>query len=270
MNTFLIIIISLLGALALGNLLTYSLQYYILFRPKALKSTYQFKFGYPFQEINLKTSGDGNINGLWFRKKEKTSGKGVIIYFHGNVGNLSKWGHVYGNQFHETGLDYFVMDYRGYGKSNGKVSERLFFKDTIAVYDFIKEHYPPDKIIIYGRSIGSGMASYLASQVKARRLILETPFASISDLFHSYYPFLPKLFLFKFPLKNKHHLKQVAYPISIFAGDNDMVTPLRSATPLKKSLKEKDEFIIIKGASHSNLWLFDVFRELMLDRLVKA
>lgn len=267
MNTVLIIAIVLLGLLALGNILTYTLQFYILFRPQSLDPNFSFKFAYSFEEVNLTTTDEGKINAIWFKKNGKKSEKGVVIYFHGNVGNLSKWGHVYGSQFHETGYDLFIMDYRRYGKSTGKVSEKHFFEDAQEVYRFVNEHYASEQIIIYGRSIGSGCASYLASKVKAKRLILETPFSSVPELFHTYYPFLPKLFLFRFPFKNKEHLKKVDYSITIFAAGADMVTPLRSSTPLKTSLKETDEFIIIEGAGHSNLWMFDEFREKLAKRL---
>lgn len=267
MSTYLIIVVCVTGAFALGNLLTFSLQYYFLFRPNRLSDDHQHTFSSYFEEVNLNTPGDGRINALWFHEKDKVSEKGVVIYFHGNRGNLTRWGNVYKDQFDEHGVDVFVMDYRGYGKSRGRRSQRLFFEDAKAVYIYVSQYYPPDKVIIYGRSIGSGMASFLASRVDAKKLILETPFASISDLFHSYYPFLPKLFLFKFPFRNKKHLKKVKYPIVVFASGRDGVTPLRSSIPLKRSLKEGDKFILIDEANHGNLALFDEFRESIKEEL---
>ncbi len=247
--------------------MTFSLQYYFLFRPSKLPDDYEYNFKPYFEEVNLNTPTNGKINALWFRNRADVSGKGVVIYFHGNRGNLTRWGDIYEGQFQELGVDLFVIDYRGYGKSKGRRSQRLFFEDAKAAYIYVSQYYPPDKVTIYGRSIGSGMASFLASRVDARKLILETPFASISDLFHSYYPFLPKWFIFKFPFNNKRHLKKVKYPIVVFASGRDGVTPLRSSQPIKKSLKEGDKFIVIKEANHGNLLLFEEFREALKREL---
>lgn len=267
MNLLLEIIIGAVLALVLGNLLTYGLQYRILFRPKSLPLSFKFNFASPFQEVFLNSTGGGSINCIWFRQPDQVSEKGVILYFHGNQGTLKRWGVVYSNHFEKFGYDMIMMDYRGYGKSKGLVSEKLFFDDARKVHDFAIKSYPSDKVVIYGRSIGTGLASYLASVVKAQQLLLETPFASMSDLFHSYYPFLPKLFLFRFTFNNLDHLKQVSMPITAFVGTKDYVTPYRSVKRLKKVLKETDSFLIIEGGRHNNLHQFDVFNEALQERL---
>ncbi|UKJ06675.1 alpha/beta hydrolase [Solitalea lacus] len=267
MMTIIWIIIGLAVALVFGNILTYTFQYHILFRPRKMSDDHPFHFQVHFEEINLITPGNGKINCLWFKANNEKSKKGVILYFHGNVGNLLRWGHIYDQEFHKLGLDLIMMDYRGYGKSKGRINEKFFFKDAEAVFMFAKQHYSSQEIIIYGRSIGSGLASYLASEVYARKLILETPFSSISDLFHSYYPFLPKLFVFRFPFKNKEYLKSVPYPIIVIVGANDKITPVRSSRELKKSLKKDDKYVIIKDGKHNNLSSFSEFYELIKKEL---
>ena len=267
MNLVAKIVIGGLGALAFGNLLTYSLQYRILFRPSALPNNFDFKFSAPFEEVNISSTKGGRLNCLWFKRPQGTSQKGVILYFHGNQGTLERWGQVYSQQFEHFGYDMLMIDYRGYGKSTGPISEKLFFDDALAVHDFALESYPPDKIIIYGRSIGSGPASYLASVVEAQQLLLETPFASMSELFHSYYPFLPKLFMFRFPFNNAHHLKDVSMPITVFAGTKDYITPYRSVKRLQSVLKESDTFLLIEGGGHNDLQTYEEFREILGKRL---
>jgi fermentation-respiration switch protein FrsA (DUF1100 family) len=122
------------------------------------------------------------------------------------------------------------------------------------------QQYDSQDIVIYGRSMGSGPASYLASQVQAKHLILETPFYSMKSLFSSYYPFLPPWFSFKFKFKNFKYLKTVKYPITIFHGTNDIVVPFKGSLKLKKVLKKSDEFIVIEGGTHNDLNIFHAYK----------
>lgn len=261
MNILLLAALGAMIALFIGNILTYTLQFFVLFRPKALPSDYQFKFNHAFEEVTFLSREGGLIHSLWFKASSTPSSKGIILYFHGNRGNLTRWGHVYEQTFLKNHIDVFMIDYRSYGKSKGRISEHLFNEDALKAYEFLIKHYAHEKIIIYGRSIGSGIACELASKVRAGKLILETPFSSISDLFHTYYPFLPKLFVFKFRFNNYQHIKLITYPIVIIAGSKDRVTPLRCLNKIKLSLKDTDKLIIIKNGKHNNLNSFQEFHD---------
>lgn len=252
-----LILVSLLLA---GNLLTYALQFHVIFQPERLARDFRFDFGDPFEEVTLYTPYRGRIHGLWFRQPES---KGVVLYFHGNAGALDRWGNIYREQFRDYGYDLLITDYRKFGKSQGPVSEAAFQADALAAYDLLASQYPADAIILYGRSMGTGLASYVAAHRRAAHLVLETPFSSMPDLFYTYYPFLPRLFLFQFRLDNRRRLRDVPFPVTILAGDEDYVTPLRCARKLIPSLKEGDRFVTLAGGNHQNLRNFPAFHEAM-------
>lgn len=250
MKRFFYLSLILLSLLLAGNLLTFALQFHVIFQPDRLAPDFRFVFDDPFEEVVLYTPYRGRIHGLWFRQDNS---RGVVLYFHGNAGALDRWGKIYREQFRDYGYDLIIMDYRQFGKSQGPVSEAAFFGDALAFYDHLASHYSADAIILYGRSMGSGMAAYVAAHRRAAHLVLETPFSSMPDLFYTYYPFLPRLFLFQFRLDNTHWLQRVPFPVTVLAGDADYVTPLRCARKLEPSLKEGDRFVALPGGGHHNL-----------------
>lgn len=247
----------------LGNSFTFLWQDHFIFRPQKLPEDYTYSFEQPFSEIFLDTSDGGKLNALWFKR---INAKGVILFFHGNAGSLARWGHLY-HFFHRLGYDYFVYDYRGYGKSNGKRSEHLLYEDSMTIFNYVKQFYPEEKIILFGRSMGSAFASRVAQESKVKMVILETPFYSMRRLFYSYYPFLPRIFFFKYHFSNHHYLRQVQCPIYIFQGTNDWVVPYKCAARLKKWLKPTDEFITITGGSHNNLLFYDIYNRKLQELL---
>ncbi len=244
----------------LGNFFTLIIQESFIFRPKKLSTQYQYNFGEPYEELFIKSKQNGKINALWFKVDDKVSDKGIILFFHGNAGNLERWGHLF-HYYKSYGYDFFLYDYRGFGKSSGKPSESLLYEDAKNVYKRIIEHYPADKIILYGRSLGCAFALQLASVVPVQRLILETPFSGIRNLFHAYYPFLPPVFFFKYRFPNYLHLNNTDVPVLIFQGTADKIVPYACAAKLKPYLKTNDEFITIEGGGHSNLMFYDIYRQ---------
>ncbi|MBK8041298.1 MAG: alpha/beta hydrolase [Haliscomenobacter sp.] len=256
-----------IGALwGLGNLFTGPLQHWFIFRPRKLSQSYVYDFLAPCQELWITTSRGGKLNALLFKAGTQPS-RGVIAFFHGNAGNLSRWGHLH-HFFTRFGYDFFVYDYRGYGKSSGKRSEALLYEDALQVYAYLAQHYPPDQMVLYGRSLGSAFAIRVAASFPARMLILETPFSSMKDLFYTYYPFLPALFFFRYRFPSQHYLSQVAYPVAIFQGASDRIVPFSCAARLKASLKPGDRFFAVPGAGHNNLLFYDIYNrelETLLD-----
>ncbi len=239
----------------LGNAFTLLWQDHFIFRPQKLSAEYEYTFEEPFTEIFLDTPDGGRLNALWFKR---INAKGVVLFFHGNAGNLARWGHLH-HFFHRLGYDFFVYDYRGYGKSTGKRTEHLLYEDARGMYQYLKQFYGESQIVLFGRSLGSAFASRVAVESKAKMLILETPFYSMRRLFYAYYPFLPRLFFFKYHFSNHHYLRQVKCPIYIFQGTKDWVVPYKCAARLQKWLKPTDEFITIPGGSHNNLLFYDIY-----------
>lgn len=235
------------------------LQKKALFRPTVLTTAHRFDFEEPFTEHFFDTPDGARLHALFFPSPANVK-CGVVLYFHGNRDNLQRWGALH-RDFTGRGYDFFVPDYRGYGKSSGEPDEQHYLADAMLVYNWLRERYAAKEIILYGRSLGTGMASYLAARVPARMVILETPFDNIGGLLASHIrrhqpPFEPA---FQFP--NDENLKATSLPLLIFHGTRDRVVPYASAENLKQVLKPGDEFVTIEGGSHNNLNTFELYQE---------
>jgi pimeloyl-ACP methyl ester carboxylesterase len=250
----------------LGNLFTGPLQHWFIFRPKKLPQNHEYQFEAPFEELFIETSYRGRLNTLWFKASGDVPAKGLVLFYHGNAGSLERWGHLH-HFFARYGYDFLVYDYRGYGKSTGKRSQKIMYDDAQEVYRFARKYYPPEQIVLYGRSLGSSFASRVAAEQPARILVLETPFYSMSNLFYTYYPFLPRAFYFQYNLSNARSLRQVQIPVVVFHGTDDLVVPYRCAERLKKVLKPGDQFYTIPGGSHNNLLFYDIYNSKMEEIL---
>lgn len=231
----------------------------IVYRPSLLESDYEFEFSQLFEEIRIPDAArDLTIHALLFPTPVVVP-RGVVIYFHGNRGNLQRWGKV-ATDFTDYGYHILLIDYPGYGKSQGEMNEPNFYRSAELTYDWVSERLPDLDIIIYGRSLGSGPAAWLAARERAQHLILETPIPSIPLLFRirasrALVPFTPRP---KFPVES--YLCDVSCPITIFHGTNDWVVPYRAAERLQEQLTAKDQFITIEGGSHNNLRSYPIYQ----------
>ncbi len=236
----------------------YFFQEKLIFRPTTLPQDFTFSFSNPFEELFLKTDDGAVINAIHFKTENP---KGVILYFHGNAGNLSRWGKIT-EFFVEKDYDVFVMDYRTYGKSTGKLSEQALYKDAQMCYDYILKHYLESEIVIYGRSLGTGMATYLASNNNnnPKQLILETPFYSLADVAKGRFSLFPTRKLLKYDFPSYKYVQDVICPISIFHGTDDGVIPYASGIKLFNSMEQKDKvFFTIENGEHNNLVEFEAY-----------
>ncbi|MCW5515186.1 alpha/beta hydrolase [Muriicola sp. Z0-33] len=248
----------LLGGYLLLVIMLYFLQEKLIFLPTTLPQNYSFSFSQPFDEIFLTAADDAVLNGLHFKNEAP---KGTILYFHGNAGDLSRWGNIV-TFFVDKGFDVIVMDYRTYGKSSGTLSEAALYKDGQLFYDYALDHYQEQNIILYGRSLGTGIASKLASQNQPRQLILETPYYSLLDLAIKRFPFLPVKWFLKYQLPSNEYTQLVKCPINIFHGTDDKVVPYDSGERLFNSLNIKQkQFISVPDGEHNNLVDFDAYRK---------
>lgn len=236
----------------------YLLQERILFMPTVLPQEFQYEFNTLFEEVFLTTEEGAVINSLHFKSK---SPKGVILYFHGNAGDLSQWGTL-AEHFVKLDYDVFMMDYRTYGKSTGKLSESGFYKDAQHCYDYLLGMYPPSEITLYGRSLGTGIATYVASKNPAQLLILETPFYSMVDMAKSRFPFLPVKNILKYKFPTNEFIVTAQCPIVIFQGTKDELVPFKSVKKLFGiAPKDQTTFVEIVGGGHNNLIEFQAFRK---------
>ncbi len=234
----------------------YFLQEKLLFFPTVLEQDFEFQFNHSFEELNFETDDGAKLNAIHFKVENP---KGVILYFHGNAGDLSRWGTV-AEYFVEKQYDVLIMDYRTYGKSTGKLSEAVFYTDAQLFYDYLKDNYEEDEITLYGRSLGTGIATYLASKNKPKQLILETPYYSIVDVAKDRFPIFPVGSLLKYKFLSYKFIQKVSCPITMFHGTNDRVVPYASAEKLfEVAPKPQTNFVTIEGGNHGDLINFDSY-----------
>jgi hypothetical protein len=234
----------------------YFFQEKLIFLPTTLPQEFSFIFSNPFEELFLKADDGASINAIHFKTENP---KGVILYFHGNAGDLSRWGKIT-EFFVERNYDVFVMDYRTYGKSKGKLSEQSLYSDAQMCYDYVFERYKASEIIIYGRSLGTGIATNIASFNNPKQLILETPFYSLTDVAKRRFPIFPNNKLLKYDFPSYKFIQNVKCPISIFHGTDDSVVPYSSGEKLFNSMSQKDKtFYTIENGKHNNLIEFQSY-----------
>lgn len=250
---------------AVGGILLYYFQDKMFFRPTPLDKDHEFKFQQTFKEVNIPYKKNSTINLVQFTTKD--TAKGVVLYFHGNRANV-EWYAPASPMFTRNGYEVWMMDYPGYGKSTGEFSEQELYNWALIQYKLARVRYSPDRIVIYGRSMGTGIASQLASVRDCKALILEAPFNSLSSLVSFYAPVYPTGRLIKYKLDVHEHLKNVTAPVLIFAGSDDPTTPVKNSIQLKEVLKPGDQFNIIEGAKHNNLPDYPVFNQ-KLDSILR-
>ncbi|HET6558773.1 MAG TPA: alpha/beta fold hydrolase [Prolixibacteraceae bacterium] len=229
--------------------LLFFFQEKMIFFPQKLAKDYPFTFEQNFEEINIKTPDQVVLNGLLFKAD---SSKGLIFYLHGNAGSLKRWGSIYSN-YEELKYDLFMLDYRGYGKSEGSIkSQEQLFMDVQAAYNEMLKRTPEEKVVIIGFSIGSGIAAKLASENHPKLLILEAPYYNLTDMMHHRYPFVPG-FLLKYKLETNRYLNDCKMPVVIFHGTSDQVIYYGSSLKLKEHFKPQDTLITLEGQEHNGI-----------------
>ena len=235
----------------------YFFQEKLIFLPQKLEKNYKFNFQQDFEEINIKTNDGKSLNGLLFKANNT---KGLIFYLHGNAGSLSSWGNI-AKTYTDLNYDIFILDYRSYGKSEGIIkNEQQLFEDNQLVYNELKKEYNEQNTIILGYSIGSGLASKLASENKAKQLILQAPYYSLTDLMKQRFSFIPT-FILKYKFATNEYLKNCKMPITIFHGNQDNVINYSSSLKLKTEFKNKVNLITLEGHGHNGMTNNEEYKE---------
>jgi alpha-beta hydrolase superfamily lysophospholipase len=252
-KTMLTLIGILLAIYLILSSFVYLIQERLIFYPTKLPENYTFRFADNFKEQTIQTSDGKKLHGLLFKA---SSAKGLIFYLHGNAGALDSWGQIAGT-YTSLQYDVFMLDYRGFGKSEGNIiSEKQFYSDVQEAYAHIKRSYRESDIIITGFSIGSAAAAMLASTNQPRMLILQAPYYSLRDLMKHLSPLLHMMlppFVLKYKFKTYQFIQATKAPIMIFHGDRDEVIYHGSSLKLSQHLKPADEVITLKGQTHNGI-----------------
>lgn len=200
--------------------------------------------GLDYRELSVKTP-DQQVLNAWFIPSP--AARGTLLFLHGNGGNLSHRLEKI-SLFHEVGLNVFIVDYRGYGKSSGRPSEAGLYRDAQAAYDHVvqKLNIPAAQIVVYGESLGAAVALNLAAHNKIAALILEGAFTNVRDMAHWVYPFLPTIFL-SAKYDSLARIKDIRVPILFIHSRNDEIVPFALGQELFEAALPPKEFVVISG-----------------------
>ena len=258
-----IILIILATYLAIG-LIFYFLQDYFFFRPEILPKHFEYKYPFPFEEVNFDMEDGGQINGLHFKVPNS---RGVIFYLKGNSKNIKGWG-KFAKDFVSKGYDFFMIDYRGFGKSSGRRTETTLFNDAQTVYKWLQNHYEEEEeIVLYGRSMGSGIAARMASWNNPKLLILDSPYFSFLYQVRRFGFILPLSLLLKYQIRTDQFVKKITCPVFIIHGDKDRLIPDNQSKKLVEINPKKITLQTIHKAGHNNLPDFPEYHEILYEVL---
>lgn len=231
----------------------------LIFMPEVLPQDYTYEFSSDFEELYLEShDGKAQLNALHFKVKNP---KGIVVYYHGNAGQLADWGLVV-QDFVESDYDVLVMDYRGYGKSTGKLSEKALYSDALLFYEYASERYPEDKITVYGRSLGTTFAAYVAAKKNPSKLFLEAPFYSLNYIVQQKFSTFPVTWSLKYHFPTDKFVKDVTCPIVIFHGTDDNLIDIENSKKLADLIPDNQlRFISIPNGGHNDLVNEKEYRE---------
>jgi len=226
-----------------GYLFVFQSSY--IYYPERVLSVAPQSIGLQFESVSFETSDRIKLSG-WFVPSE--SARGVILFCHGNAGNISH--RLDSIQiFHQLGLDVFIFDYRGYGQSEGKPTEQGTYKDAEAAWRYLIEErqVKPNEVIIFGRSLGGAVASWLAQSHTPGGLILESTFTSLPDIAAGLYPYLPVRLLLRFEYNTAESLGSINCPVLIVHSRDDEIMPFSHGRQLFEIARAPKQFLEISG-----------------------
>jgi fermentation-respiration switch protein FrsA (DUF1100 family) len=201
--------------------------------------------GLAFEPVEIVTE-DGVKLDAWYVPAQQP--RGVVLFFHGNAGNIS---HRLDSLriFNALNLDTLIFDYRGYGRSEGKVSEQGTYRDGEAAWRYLREKrgIAAAEIVLFGRSLGAAIAAYVASRHTPGALIQESGFVSVPDLAAALYPWMPARRLARIKYPTGEYLKAVSCPVLIVHGRDDEIIPFDQGRKLFERAREPKHFLELPG-----------------------
>ncbi len=258
------IIIIILSVITFVSVVLYFFQERFLFHPEKLPEDFKFQYeNQKVKEYNLEIKKGVIINGLHF---QAVNSKGVVFYLKGNSKSIKGWG-KFAVDFTIHGYDVIMIDYRGFGKSTGKMSQESMKHDALLVYDKLKEIINEDKIIVYGRSLGTGLATKVASMNNPRMLVLACPYFSMSKNVKRYLPLIPLGLVMRYQMPTYKWIKYVDCPIKIIHGTNDKVIKFKSSLKLSKMKPNSTRLYPIIDGGHKNLHNFESYHKALEEVL---
>jgi len=243
------LILQLLFFLVLLNLLMFFQQSSMTFYPyKALGAT-PADWQLDYEDVMLNTEDGVDLHGWYLPRK---GAQRVVLFFHGNGGNISHRGDSL-DIFHRLGFNVFIIDYRGYGQSDGSPSETGLHKDAQAAWQYLTEQrgFAAGDIVMFGRSLGGAVASRLAADVQPGALVVESTFSSARDMAQSLFPLLSRVIVMRYDFKTSTYIKQVRSPVMVIHSPNDDIIPFHLGEKVYAAANEPKSFMRLQGDHNS-------------------
>jgi len=208
--------------------------------------------GLPLEDVWFQ-AGDGAKLFGWYAESSRTSA--VLLWNHGNAGNIiNRLDNL--RELYHLGLSVFLFDYRGYGRSQGRPSEEGLYQDAFGAYEYLTRtrRVRPERIVLFGRSLGAAVAGELAVQKPASGLILESSFPSVEALAKFHYMGLPVHWLLGARFRLIDRLPHISLPLLVIHGDQDEIVPIQLGRQVFEAAKDPKSFYLVPGADHNDLY----------------
>jgi fermentation-respiration switch protein FrsA (DUF1100 family) len=216
--------------------------------------------GWKFEEVNLPV--DGHTTCLWYLPVENA--RGVVLFSHGNGGNLDLWMEAVGI-YRDLGFSVLLYDYGGYGKSTGRPSEKRCYNDARAVWRWLTETkgVPPERVVLLGRSLGSGVAAQLATEVKPGAVILESAFLSVGHIARRAFPFMPTGLLLRHRFDTQSKIERIGAPLLFVHSRDDSLVPYEHGQRLFEKATAPKQFLTLDFGGHDEAFFYceEAYRE---------
>ena len=226
--------------------LTYANQRALLYPASSQRTTVAQAALSGFEDVILATPDGERIVG-WYKAAEP--GKAMLLYFHGNGGSL--WNRRdRARLLTQQGRGLLMVSYRGYSGSTGAPSEAGLRTDARTAYDWLAQRFPPSRLVLYGESLGTGVAVRLATERRVAGLILDAPFTSATDVARFHFWYLPVDWLMQDRFRSIDLIGEISVPLLVLHGDEDRVTPIALGERLFAAASEPKHFVPFPGGSH--------------------
>lgn len=256
-----------LAAVYVGlGLALWLMQSRLLYRPVRAVTSTPAERGLDFEDVAFETEDGLTLHGWYVATADAPF---TILFCHGNAGNVM---HRIDTLvlFRDLGVNCFVFDYRGYGRSEGGPTEIGTYRDARAAYDWLTrtQGVPAERIVLFGRSLGGSIAAHLAAHVEAGAVVLESAFTSYADIGASLYPFMPVRLFARFRYDTRAHLADVRCPVLVVHSRQDELVPFEHGRRLFEAARKPKRFVEITGG-HGDGFLTsgDVYRNAWIEWL---
>lgn len=205
--------------------------------------------GLEWQSVTLNTEDDLKLNAWWLPAKDT---RARLLFFHGNAGNISHRLHSLA-QFNQLGLSVLIIDYRGYGKSEGKPSEKGTALDATAAWQWLNTHSSDEQgpVIVFGRSLGAAVAAELAQRKPVDGVILESPFQSVPSIGQQIYPFLPVRLLARLNYPVVEYVKGIHAPVLVIHSRDDRIIPFSQGKAVYQAAQQPKRMLVLRGGHNT-------------------